>query len=69
METIRQMPLQKVPGVAESLDWAQALISMHRSELNQDTVQETLGCFLKNRDDWETVDKELKQGTLLRSNA
>ena len=45
METIRQMPLQKVPGVAESLDWAQALISMHRSELNKDTVQETLGCF------------------------
>ncbi|WP_329958784.1 AAA family ATPase [Sporosarcina sp. G11-34] len=69
METIRQMPLQKIPGVAESLDWAQALISMHRSELNQETVQETLGCFLKNRDDWETVDKELKQGTLLTSNA
>lgn len=66
MERIRQMPLQKVPGVAESLDWAQALISMHRSELNEETVQETLGCFLKNQDDWETIDKDLQQGTLLR---
>ena len=66
MERIRQMPLQKVPGVAESLDWAQALISMHRSELNEETVQETLGCFLKNQDDWETIDKDIQQGTLLR---
>ncbi|WP_153731530.1 AAA family ATPase [Sporosarcina obsidiansis] len=66
MERIRQMPLQKIPGVAESLDWAQALISMHRSELNKETIQETLGCFLKNQDDWDTVDKELQQGTLLR---
>lgn len=69
MVNIRQMPLQKVPGVAESLDWAQALMSMHRSELNKVTVQETLGCFLKNYDDWETVEQELQQGTLLHSNA
>lgn len=69
MERIRQMPLQKVPGVAESLDWAQALISMHRSELNKEAVQDTLGCFLKNQDDWQTVDQALQQGTLLHSNA
>ncbi|MHA6261322.1 AAA family ATPase [Sporosarcina sp. CAU 1771] len=66
MERIREMPLQKLPGVAESLDWAQALISMHRSELSKETVLETLGCFLKNQDDWQTVEKELQQGTLLR---
>lgn len=67
MKTLRQMPLQKVPGVAESLDWAEALISMHRSELNKDMVRGTLGCFLKNRDDWETVENELEQGSLLLS--
>lgn len=69
MERIRQMPLQKIPGVAESLDWAQALMTMHRSELNKEAVQDTLGCFLKNQDDWETVGQALQQGTLLRSNA
>lgn len=69
MERLREMPLQKLPGVAESLDWAQALVSMHRSELNEDTIHETFGCFLKNRDDWEMVEKELKEGTLLSSNA
>ncbi|AXI10335.1 AAA family ATPase [Oceanobacillus sp. 143] len=68
MESIRQIPLQKVPGVAESLDWARALIELHQSELNKDTVRETLGCFLKNHDDWDKVEKELNQGTLLRSN-
>ncbi|RDW15385.1 AAA family ATPase [Oceanobacillus chungangensis] len=68
MESIRQIPLQKVPGVAESLDWARALIELHQSELNQDTVRETLGCFLKNHDDWDKIEKELNQGTLLHSN-
>ncbi|GED52573.1 MoxR family ATPase [Brevibacillus borstelensis] len=65
MANLRALPLQKVPGVAESLDWAQALIKLHRSELDPSVVQATMGCFVKYRDDWETVEEQLRSGRLL----
>lgn len=68
MHRVRQMPLQKIPGVAETIDWAQALVSMHQNELNKTICKETIGCFIKNRDDWESIDQEIEQGTLLHSN-
>jgi MoxR-like ATPase len=51
MQVLRAMPLQKAPGVAESLDWARALLSLHRDHLDKDTVEQTLGCVLKVRED------------------
>jgi MoxR-like ATPase len=51
MHVIRAMPLQKAPGVAESLDWALALLSLHRDHLDARTIEQTLGCVLKVRDD------------------
>src|SRR5579885_2739308 len=51
METVRQVRLMKTPGVAETLDWAMALMALHRDELDPETVEETLGCVFKdNRD-------------------
>jgi hypothetical protein len=43
--------LIKVPGVAESIDWARALVRLHREGLDPETVEETLGCLLKDRHD------------------
>ena len=51
METIRRMRLAKVPGVAETLDWAQALTALHADHLDEAVVGETLGCVLKDADD------------------
>ena len=51
METLRTIRLSKVPGVAETLDWAQALSSLHADHLDEDLVAETLGCVLKDADD------------------
>ena len=65
MQAVRELPLKKVPGVAESLDWARALMILHESKLDKQIVCETLGCFLKNDSDWERVERELEQGTLL----
>lgn len=65
MQLIRKMPLSKIPGIAESLDWAWALIALNQSELDKDAVLQTLGCFIKDQDDWETVEKEIHQGKLL----
>jgi MoxR-like ATPase len=51
METLRHVRLAKVPGVAETLDWAQALASLHADHIDEALVAETLGCVLKDVDD------------------
>ncbi|MEX2146836.1 MAG: MoxR family ATPase [Candidatus Rokuibacteriota bacterium] len=51
MESLRRVRLSKVPGVAETLDWAQALAGLHAEHLDEEIVTETLGCILKDADD------------------
>ena len=51
MQALRGLPLQKAPGVAESLDWALALLSLHREHLDAPTLEQTLGCVLKVHED------------------
>jgi MoxR-like ATPase len=51
MESLRRVRLSKVPGVAETLDWAQALATLHAEHLDEEIVTETLGCILKDADD------------------
>ena len=52
MHEIRQMKLDKTPGIAETLDWAQALAALHFDYLDKQIVQDTLGVILK---DWQDV--------------
>ncbi len=58
MTQARQMDFYKRPGVAESLDWAQALLALHRNELDVDAVRETIGCILKYQDDIKRVEDD-----------
>ncbi len=51
VEELRSLNLYKPPGVAETIDWAQALSALGRSELDQQTVEATLGTVLKYRED------------------
>ena len=55
MVFLRDLPLNKVPGIAESLDWAVALMSLHRDALDVPTIERTLGCILKAREDWQLL--------------
>ena len=55
MQALRRLPLQKAPGVAESLDWALALMSLHRDHLDARTLTQTLGCVLKVHEDHAVV--------------
>ena len=52
MEYLRAQPFRKVPGVAESLDWALALMRLHHDALDEQTLEETRGCILKVQEDW-----------------
>jgi len=59
MESVRQVRLAKVPGVAETLDWAQALASLHADHIDEVLVGETLGCVLKDVDDMKRFRAEV----------
>ena len=41
----------KPPGVAETLDWARALVTLHQDHLDAEIVSETLGCLVKDQHD------------------
>ncbi|MBV8693312.1 MAG: MoxR family ATPase [Actinobacteria bacterium] len=55
VEQLRGMELYKPPGVAETIDWASALAALGRSQLDEHTVDVTLGSVLKYREDQERV--------------
>jgi MoxR-like ATPase len=57
MQGLRRRRLSKAPGVAEAIDWAQALVRLHRAHLDADAVAQTLGCFLKDRHDLDDLDR------------
>lgn len=61
MQSLRDLPFHKVPGVAETLDWGLALMSLHSDHLDARIVQRTRGCILKAREDWVLLDKHLPQ--------
>jgi len=50
-QRLRSMDLFKAPGIAETLDWAEALITLDRIALDPQTVADTLGVLLKYQDD------------------
>ena len=52
---LRELELFKPPGVAETIDWAQALATLGRSELDEATADATLGAVIKYREDQERV--------------
>ncbi|MHB1547655.1 MAG: AAA family ATPase [Acidimicrobiales bacterium] len=55
VQAIRGMGLYKAPGVAETIDWAQALAALGSTELDETVVERTLGTVLKYREDIERV--------------
>jgi MoxR-like ATPase len=59
MQRVRQMNFYKRPGIAETLDWASALITLNRHELDEETVEETMGCVFKYREDLHHLREEL----------
>jgi MoxR-like ATPase len=58
VQALRQRDLRKPPGVAESIDWAQALLRLRQDRLDEDVVRATLGCLLKDEHDVRTTGEE-----------
>jgi len=51
VQELRTRDLRKLPGVAESIDWAQALMRLRQDRLDEEVVRATLGCLLKDEHD------------------
>lgn len=52
---LRKLSLLKPPGLAESIDFAQALTELEAQELDEGVVRLTLGCLLKTQEDMDLV--------------
>jgi MoxR-like ATPase len=51
VQSVRELHLSKAPGVAETLDWAEALVALGRQKLDPAAVEATLGCLSKSLED------------------
>jgi MoxR-like ATPase len=69
MQAIRTRELFKQPGIAETLDWAQALLVLGIQELDKDTVNQTLGCILKYKADIDKFREEALDQVLAEATA
>jgi MoxR-like ATPase len=67
VQQLRQVDLFKAPGIAETLDWARALLAMDRQELDEQTVDDTLGVLLKYQDDIQQVQGDLAREMVRRA--
>ncbi len=61
VQNLRQLDLYKVPGVAETLDWARALSELGANQLDSRLVDATLGAALKYQEDLEKVRENVPQ--------
>ncbi len=62
----REAGLDKVPGISETLDWAAALVVLHRDALDRDTVEQTLGCLVKDAEDLRRLREGLMDELLVK---
>jgi MoxR-like ATPase len=58
-QRLRTLDLFKSPGIAETLDWAEALVALDRIALDPQTVADTLGALLKYQDDVGAITPEI----------
>lgn len=54
-QELRAVELYKTAGVSETIDWAMALVTLERDDLDPETIDRTLGLLLKNQEDIDAV--------------
>ena len=64
---LREEELFKLPGMAETLDWSEALTALGTNELNDEVVSETLGVILKYQEDIERIQGEVAERLVQRA--
>ena len=67
VQAVRQKDFYKLPGIAETLDWANALMKLGTTELSTEITSDTLGTLLKYQDDIEKMDRDTTHGLVQRA--
>ena len=67
VQAVRQKDFYKLPGIAETLDWANALMKLGTTELSTEITSDTLGTLLKYQDDIEKMDGDTTYGLIQRA--
>ena len=62
VQAVREKDFYKLPGVAETIDWANALMQLGTTELSTEITEDTLGALLKYQDDIEKMKGEVTHG-------
>ena len=57
IQKLREIELFKVPGVAETIDWASALTELDKVALDPETISDTIGVLLKYQDDIARIEQ------------
>jgi MoxR-like ATPase len=55
IQQVRELDLKKPPSIAESIDWARALLLLGADEIDADTFRDTMSVIVKHRTDLDTV--------------
>ena len=55
VQMVRELDLKKPPSIAESIDWARALLLLGASDIDQETFRATMSVIVKHRTDLDTV--------------
>ncbi len=69
VQELREMDLYKLPGIAETIDWTNALIAVDSLSLDPAVINDTLGALLKYQDDIARFDSQQVNDLLQRINA
>ncbi|MEK6587717.1 MAG: MoxR family ATPase [Chloroflexota bacterium] len=69
VQELRKLDLYKIPGIAETLDWAEALWALDQQELDPAIIDDTLGALLKYQDDMLRIQGAESQALVARVTA
>ena len=58
---LREMDLEKSPGVAETIDWVQSLDTIGAKDLTEENAEQTLGAVIKGREDLDYVNSNISE--------
>jgi MoxR-like ATPase len=68
-EKVRAMDLRKVPSIAETIDWARALLVLGATAIDRDLASATLGAFVKFEEDRAKVEVEIDRTLAIKGRA
>ena len=63
IQDLRERDFLKRPGISETLDWAGALMALHKEYLDEAAISDTLGCILKYQEDIKRFQEEVDSST------